>query len=96
MDADEVIKVECHLLANVEGSIAICKTVYSPKVDLPEIKPYVVEYQLEHGRCRKCGKEEAANYRRCYIRYIWTKVKSIIAAFSGFYKIQTRNSEYRK
>ncbi|GFY65325.1 uncharacterized protein TNIN_38271 [Trichonephila inaurata madagascariensis] len=35
-------------------------TVHSSKVDLPEIKPYVVEYQLEHGRCRRCGKRAYA------------------------------------
>ncbi|GFY65318.1 transposase IS66 family protein [Trichonephila inaurata madagascariensis] len=65
MDADEVIKVELSSTCECRGKIAICKKPYiHQKVDLPEIKPYVVEYQLEHGRCRKCGKEEAANYQK--------------------------------
>ncbi|GFY65212.1 IS66 family transposase [Trichonephila inaurata madagascariensis] len=63
MDADEGIKVELSSTCECRGRLQYAKP-YIQKVDLPEIKPYVVEYQPEHGRCRKCGKEEAANYQK--------------------------------
>lgn len=26
------------------------------KVDLPDIKPHVINYHIHHGRCRRCDK----------------------------------------
>ncbi len=43
MDADEVIKVKLSSTCKCGGGITICKEPYiHQKVDLPEIKPYVV------------------------------------------------------
>ncbi|GFY65304.1 transposase IS66 family protein [Trichonephila inaurata madagascariensis] len=92
MDADEVIKVKLSSTCECGGEIAICKKPYiHQKVDLPEIKPYVVEYQLEHGRCRKCGKRRSSKLPEGVTSDTFgPRVKSIIAAFSGFYKNSKR------
>ncbi|EAL58197.1 transposase-like, partial [Wolbachia endosymbiont of Drosophila ananassae] len=70
----------------------ICEKPYiHQKVDLPEIKPYVVEYQLEHGRCRRCGKRRSSKLPEGVTPDTFgPRVKSIIAAFSGFYKNSKR------
>ncbi len=61
MEADEVVKVELPNRCECGEEIAISEKPYVyQRVDLPEIKPYVVEYQLEHGRCRKCGKRRSS------------------------------------
>ncbi|GFQ89144.1 initiation-control protein YabA [Trichonephila clavata] len=61
MDVDEVVKVKLSSTCKCGGEITICKKPYiHQKVDLPEIRSYVVEYQLEHGRCKKCGKRRSS------------------------------------
>lgn len=92
MDADEVIKVKLSSTCECRGEIAICGKPYiHQKVDLPEIKPYVVEYQLEHGRCRRCGKRRSSKLPEGVTSDTFgPRVKSIIAAFSGFYKNSKR------
>jgi hypothetical protein len=92
MDADEVIKVELSHTCECGGEVAICEKPYiHQKVDLPEIKPYVVEYQLEHGRCRKCGKRKSSELPEGVTSDTFgPRVKSIIAALSGFYKNSKR------
>ncbi len=74
------------------GEIAISKEPYiHQKVDFPEIKPYVVEYQLEHGRCRKCGKRRSSKLPEGITADTFgPRVKSVIAALSGFYKNSKR------
>jgi hypothetical protein len=88
MDADEVIKVELSHTCECGGEVAICEKPYiHQKVDLPEIKPYVVEYQLEYGRCQKCGKRKSSKLPEGVTSDTFgPRVKSIIAALSGFYK----------
>jgi transposase len=92
MEADEVIKVKLPGSCECGGEIAICEKPYvHQKVDLPEIKPYVVEYQLEHGRCRKCGKRKSSELpREVILDTFGPRVKSVIAALSGFYKNSKR------
>ncbi|MFP3019759.1 MAG: transposase, partial [Wolbachia sp.] len=92
MEADEVIKIELSSTCECGGKIAICEKPYiHQKVDLQEIKPYVVEYQLEHGRCRKCGKRRSSKLPEGVTSDTFgPKVKSIIAALSGFYKNSKR------
>ncbi len=58
MEADEVVKVELPNRCECGEEITISEKPYVyQKVDLPA---YVVEYQLEHGRCRKCGKRRSS------------------------------------
>ncbi|WP_353271593.1 IS66-like element ISWen3 family transposase [Wolbachia endosymbiont (group A) of Rhorus exstirpatorius] len=92
MDADKVVKIELPNTCECGGEIAICEKPYiHQKVDLPEIKPYVVEYQLEHGRCRRCGKRRSSKLPEGVTPDTFgPRVKSIIAAFSGFYKNSKR------
>ncbi|GFY65205.1 transposase, degenerate [Trichonephila inaurata madagascariensis] len=99
MDADEVIKVELSSTCECGGKIAICKTVYIhlKKVDLPEIKPYVVEYQLEHGRCRKCGKRRSSKLPEGVTSDTFgPRVKPITQRSAVLQKFKTRRSECRK
>ncbi len=88
MEADEVVKVELQNKCKCGGEIAISGKPYIyQKVDLPEIKPYVVEYQLEHGRCCKCGKRKSSKLPEGVTSDTFApRVKSVIAALSGFYK----------
>ncbi|MBS9529058.1 IS66 family transposase, partial [Wolbachia endosymbiont of Ceratitis capitata] len=92
MEADKVVKIELPNTCECGGEIAVCEKPYiHQKVDLQEIKPYVVEYQLEHGRCRKCGKRRSSKLPEGVTSDTFgPKVKSIIAALSGFYKNSKR------
>lgn len=92
MEADEVIKIELSNKCKCGGEIVICEKPYvHQKVDLPEIKPYVVEYQLEHGRCKKCGKRKSSKLPEGVTSDTFgPRVKSAIAALSGFYKNSKR------
>jgi transposase len=92
MEANEVVKIELFNKCECGGEILICKEPYAhQKVDLPEIKPYVVEYQLEHGRCRKCGKRKSSKLpREVTSDTFGPRVKSVISALSGFYKNSKR------
>ncbi len=92
MEADEVVRVKLQNTCECGGEIAICSKPYiHQKVDLPEIKPYVVEYQLEKGRCRKCGKRKTSRLPEGVALDIFgPRVKSVIAALSGFYKNSKR------
>lgn len=92
MDANEVVKIGLPNICGCGGEIAICEKPYiHQKVDIPEIKPYVVEYQLEHGRCKKCGKRSSSKLPEGTTPDTFgPKVKSVIAALSGFYKNSKR------
>jgi regulator of replication initiation timing len=89
MEADEVVKIELSNTCECGGEIAISKEPYiHQKVDLPEIKPYVVEYQLG---CCKCGKRKSSRLPEGVTTDTFgPKVKSTIAALSGFYKNSKR------
>ncbi|GFQ76690.1 IS66 family transposase [Trichonephila clavata] len=92
MEADEVVKIELLNECECGGEIAICEKPYvHQKVDLPEVKPYVVEYQLEHGRCKKCGKRKSSKLPEGVTPDTFgPRVKSVITALSGFYKNSKR------
>ncbi|MFP3024743.1 MAG: transposase, partial [Wolbachia sp.] len=89
---DKVVKIELPDTCECGGELVICEKPYvHQKVDLPEIRSYVVEYQLEHGRCRKCGKRKSSKLPEGVTSDTFgPKVKSIIAALSGFYKNSKR------
>lgn len=92
MEADKVVKIELLNRCECGGEIAISEKPYIyQKVDLPEIKPYVVEYQLQHGRCSKCGKRKSSKLPKGVTPDTFgPRVKSVIAALSGFYKNSKR------
>lgn len=82
MDADEVVKIGPPNICECGGEIVICEKPYiHQKVDTPEIKPYVVEYQLEYGRCKKCGKRRSSKLPEGVTADTFgPKVKSVIGA----------------
>ncbi|UJQ21340.1 IS66 family transposase [Wolbachia endosymbiont of Delia radicum] len=92
MEVDKVVKVELPYTCECGGELAVCEKPYiHQKVDIPEIKPYVVEYQLEHGRCRKCGKRRSSSLPKGVTPDTFgPRAKSVIAALSGFYKNSKR------
>jgi len=63
MEADEVIKIELSSTCECGGKIAICEKPYiHQKVDLPEIKAYVMSWNM--AVVRDAEKEEVASYQR--------------------------------
>ena len=90
--ADEVIELPISDSCSCGGSVAVAPKPYiHQKVDLPEIKPHVINYHLHHGRCRKCGKRYAASLPKGVTSDTFgPKVKSVIAALTGFYKNSKR------
>ncbi len=61
LPADEVVKIDLPQGCECGGVLSLSKELYiHQRVDLPEIKPYVVEYHLSDGRCRKCGKRRTS------------------------------------
>jgi hypothetical protein len=59
MEGDEIIKVDLlESTCGCGGSMSIVGKPYiHQKIEIPEIKPIVTEYHVQHGRCRKCGKK---------------------------------------
>lgn len=94
MEADEVVKIELLNECECRGEIVIYEKPYvHQKVDLPEVKPYVVEYQLEHGRCKKCGKRKSSKLPEGVTPDTFgPRIKSVITALSGFYKNSKRET----
>jgi len=92
MQADEIVKIELPKLCECGGELKLCAKPYiHQKIDLPQIKPYVVEYQLEHGRCRKCGKRRNSTLPAGTESDVFgSRVKGVIASLTGFYKNSKR------
>jgi transposase len=88
LPADEVIEVELPKICECGGKLSLSLEPYiHRRVDLPEIKPYVVEYHLRHGRCCKCGKRRTSQLPQEAGRDVFgPRVKAAISAFGGFYK----------
>ena len=89
MEADEIIKVNLlELTCACGGAISILANPYiHQKTDIPEIKPIVTEYHLQHGRCRKCGKRKSSSLPVGVGQDSFgPRLKSVISALSGFYK----------
>lgn len=88
MVADEIVRVDLAETCECGGKVLLAKEpCIHQKVDLPEIKPYVIEYHLQRGRCSKCGKRQSSNLPAGVTADTFgPKVKSVIASLTGFYK----------
>jgi transposase len=86
--ADEVVRIELPVNCECGGEIAKSNKPYiHQKVDLPEITPDVVEYHLEHGRCRKCGRRKSSILPSGVNKGVFgSGVLAVIASLTGFYK----------
>ncbi len=57
MEADEIVKINLDSLkCDCGGDIKMLDSSVHQKIDIPEIKPYVVDYHLARGRCKLCNK----------------------------------------
>ena len=87
---------------SLEGSICACGgglnisdiPYVHQKVDIPAIKPEVIDYHLQQGRCRKCGKRKSATLPEGVSRDVFgPRLKSAISSLTGFYKNSKREVE---
>ena len=88
MKADEIVIVPLPEVCECGGNISLSNKPYiHQKVDIPEIKPYVVEYQMQRGRCGKCGRRKSSLLPEGVgIDTFGPGVKTIISALTGFYR----------
>lgn len=95
MKADEIIKIDLDSLqCQCDGKIAVAKPHVHQKIDIPEIKPYVVEYHMQRGRCRNYGKRKTTQLPSGITGDIFgARVKTIISELIGFYKNSKREVE---
>jgi len=95
MVADEVIKVDLPSKCLCGGEIRPCgKPHIHRKIDLPEIKPHVIDYHLESGRCRLCNKKQKSELPEgVTIDLFGPRVKAMIGSLGGFYKNSKRDIE---
>lgn len=94
--ADEVIELPISDSCSCGGSIALSSKPYiHQKVDLPDIKPHVINYHMHHGRCRKCGKRYTSTLPKGVTKDTFgPKIKAVIGALTGFYKNSKREVFY--
>lgn len=92
LEADEVVDLPISDSCSCGGSVSICSKPYMhQKVDLPDIKPHVINYHIHHGRCKRCGKRYSSILPKGVTADTFgPKIKSVIAAFTGFYKNSKR------
>jgi hypothetical protein len=92
LPADEVIDLPISGACFCGGTIAVSSKPYiHQKVDLPDIKPYVINYQMNHGRFRKCGKRYTASFPQGITKDTFgPKIKSVVSALTGFHKNSKR------
>ena len=91
--ADEVIKIDLNTdQCECGGKISLMsKTHIHQKIDIPEIKPYVTEYQMQKGRCRSCGKRKKSALPPGVTADLFGPgIKTVIGALTGFYKNSKR------
>lgn len=76
------------------GVIGLFRPHIQQKIDIPEIKPYVTEYQMERGRCRSCGKRKSSSLPADVGNDLFgPRIKTIIGSLTGFYKNSKREVE---
>jgi len=92
MIADEVIELSISDSCSCVGSVALSGKPYiHQKIDLPDIKPHVINYHMHHGRCRRCGKRYSSILPKGVTSDTFgPKIKSVIAALTAFYKNSKR------
>ena len=96
LEADEIIEVAMPESAcECGGEFTIANKAYiHQQIDLPPIKPHVVEYRLAHGRCKRCGKRKSSSLPEgVSADKFGLRVKATVAALTGFYKNSKREVE---
>ena len=91
-----MIKVELsEVLCECGGKIQKSNKPYiHQKIDIPEIKPHVINYLLEHGQCIKYRKRKSAQLPKGVSRDTFgDRINTIIAALSGFFNNSKRTIE---
>jgi transposase len=64
------------------------------KIDIPEIKAYVIDYHLERGCCRVCNRRKSSSLPSKVTPDLFVpRVKAVIGCLSGFYKNSKRELE---
>ncbi|WP_243553103.1 IS66 family transposase, partial [Candidatus Cardinium sp. cBcalN2] len=96
LPADEVINLGISAVCSYGGHVVVSSKPYiHQKVDLPDIKPYVIDYHMHHGRCRKCGKRYSSALPKGVTRDTFgPKIKSVISSLTAFYKNSKREVSY--
>ncbi|WP_342265139.1 IS66 family transposase [Cardinium endosymbiont of Philonthus spinipes] len=86
--ADEVIELSISDSCSCGGHVSMAAKPYiHQKIDIPEIKPHVINYHVHHGRCRQCGKRHTASLPQGVTSDTFgPRIKSVISSLTGFYK----------
>lgn len=93
MIANEVTEVNLNSSqCDCGGILSIVNQVHiHQKIDIPEIKPYVTEYHMQKGRCKRCGKRKKASLPLGVTTDLFgPRIKTVIGALTGFYKNSKR------
>lgn len=88
LSADEVIELPISDACSCGGHVKMAPKPYvHQKIDLPPIKPYVIDYHVHYGRCKQCGKRHTASLPQGVTSDTFgPRIKSVISALTGFYK----------
>ena len=95
MEANEIIKIDLDSRqCECGGEIGIITPRIHQKIDIPEIKPHVIDYHLERGRCKVCDKRKSSSLPTNVTSDLFgPRVKAAIGSLSGFYKNSKREVE---
>lgn len=81
-------------LGECGGEIGIIAPRIHQKIDIPEIKPHVIDYYLQCGRCKVCNKRKTSPLPANVTADLFgTRVKAAIGSLTGFYKNSKREVE---
>lgn len=62
---DETIVVECPLYCeHCQGKVTLQGEARQYQIDLPEIRPWTMEFILQYGKCSQCGREVVGRHPR--------------------------------
>jgi transposase len=92
--ANEIIKIDLDSdICDCGGHIKLIDPRIHKKVDIEEIKPHVVEYQLARGQCNVCKKKVRKTLPESIGEdLLGPRIKSSIACLTGYYKNSKRDT----